>query len=168
MQAGLPVVCLGDTGGAATDLFNYSLTATMPPEGAPPEGRDKAYLLEASELIPMIVKEGAEQGGSTKPKLSFFLANYDLDGNDIDFSIMQCVGTARLAGCLPATSMRMVVRLRGTPVWWCTLPHPNPLTVCVCVRAGRCSTRARPSTRRSCSRSAGATWPSLRRCALPS
>lgn len=83
LQAGLPVVCLGDTGGAAADLFNYSLTAMLPPLGSAPDGRDSTYLLEASELIPMIVKEGAEQGGSTKPMLTFFLANYDIDGNDI-------------------------------------------------------------------------------------
>ena len=74
-------MCLGDTGGAAADLFNYSVTGKLPVLGLPPLGRDAAYVLDASELIPMIVKEGNEQGGSTKPKLSFFLANYDLDGN---------------------------------------------------------------------------------------
>ena len=68
-QAGLPVVCLGDTGGAASDLFQYSLSGALPREGPGPDERDRAYLLEASELLPMIVKEGAEQGGSTKPKL---------------------------------------------------------------------------------------------------
>ena len=77
------------SGGAAADLFNYAVTGKLPVLGQPPLGRDAAYVLDASELIPMIVKEGAEQGGSTKPKLSFFLADYDLDGNDIDFSIMQ-------------------------------------------------------------------------------
>ena len=82
LQAGLPVVCLGDTGGAAADLFNYSLTSLLPPKGAPPDGRDASYLLEASELIPMILKEGAEQGGSTKPKLSFFLANCERRGSE--------------------------------------------------------------------------------------
>ena len=60
LQAGLPVVCLGDTGGAAADLYNYSLSGNLPAEGDGPDGRERSYLLEASELIPMILKEGTE------------------------------------------------------------------------------------------------------------
>jgi hypothetical protein len=169
LQAGQPVVCLGDTGGAAQDLYMYAHTNQMPPEGKPPEGRERSYLLEAGELMPMIVKEGAEQGGSTKPKLSFFLAYDDADGNEIDFCIMQSM----LNSCSSINEEIMLA---------VGCPHAQPRTTCpredtrapapvgvaraVHARRTRAQARRRMHRRsRACfSFGQGATWPSWRRC----
>lgn len=58
-----------------------------------PRPRDRprrvAFVEKYHTLAVVAAGQGADMGGNTKPKLSFSFAHLEVEGNDIDFSIMQ-------------------------------------------------------------------------------
>ena len=79
-----PVLVMGDSGGAAEDIFNYSERQQLPD----PERRSKEYCTQAALLLPRIVELGKVAGPNETLPLSFFSLREGEDVGHDDLALL--------------------------------------------------------------------------------
>ena len=99
--ASVPSLVVGDSGGAAQDIYDYVIGAEgawgAPAEKRPlpsidGEARDEAYVKRAAELLPRILELGQQTGQNSTRQLDFFTMSADLEfRNDLAMAMQKAM-----------------------------------------------------------------------------
>ena len=110
-----PCVIIADSGGIATEIYNYFSKELLPEVGEGGKGPNQDYVDKVAELLPKVKEMGRAQVGANKSEqVKFFHSTQELGGEqkELDVVILEAI----LADCdstvdaivraLPTTSTR--------------------------------------------------------------
>ena len=131
-RAQVPVLVLGDSGGAAHDIYQYwggswetyfntpAAQRTLPK--ADGKLRDAAYVKAAEKYLPDILRLGADTGQNTTRQLDFFVIGR---GAEINESLAFAIQRAGFGSSLLSVALQYARRCSSTHLK-CWSTHPLP------------------------------------------